>query len=70
MIVNGACRGHKVVPVETLNGELVGYLCTECDEALPANYACDDCQWVDVTTLADDASHYVVSRKCYQHAGV
>lgn len=33
-----SCVHLEPVPVETLDGELVAWLCPECDEALPANW--------------------------------
>ena len=68
MVVKFDHRHGDAVEVRTVVGELVGYLCSECDEALPINYDCDDCMWVEVTAFTDAELSYVLGRPCHRHA--
>lgn len=36
---NGACSHYTAEAVFTVDGQHVGYLCPECDRALPANWS-------------------------------
>lgn len=61
--------GHQVEPVTLLSGELVCYLCVDCDyERLPTNYMCQECNWVEVTMLEDASPQYVLGYPCARHA--
>lgn len=62
-------RGHRVEAVTLLSGEVVRYLCVDCDEVLPLNYDCDDCMWVEVTQLGDDREMFVLGKPCSAHSG-
>jgi hypothetical protein len=61
--------GHEVHSVADYLGEPLAYLCATCDEQLPLNYDCGDCDWIEVTRLCDADPTYIAGRTCSRHGG-
>jgi hypothetical protein len=60
-------NGHRIDPIETLDGHVVGYICADCDEVLPTNWDCPNCVFVETTTMGDVTPSFVLGRVCNRH---
>jgi len=67
-----SCTHETTEPVEvaTFGGadEVVAQVCVTCLEALPANWGCPDCQWVDARQLCDPVPRLLPGQPCPAHA--
>ena len=70
------CSHTDTVPVETIAPHLpestpvvtvVAHLCTSCNQQLPANWGCGDCEWVSVRRVCDPVPTLRVARRCPTH---
>jgi len=71
VIAGRNCPHTDVEPVEVRflgEVEFVAQVCCDCLAALPANWGCTGCSWVEVRTLADGIPQLVPGTPCPTHA--
>lgn len=66
------CPHDDVEPVEVRDRTtgktiVVGNICRQCLDRLPAQWGCPDCEWVDIRSLADTAPRLVPGMPCKRH---
>jgi hypothetical protein len=62
------CQHEETEPVETLDGETVRLLCTNCLESLPLGWGCSDCKWVEDKRACSPFSTLTPGRPCEKHS--
>lgn len=67
------CPHADVEPVEvrsrtTGRAEIVAHVCCDCLAALPANWGCTDCTWVEIRSQADVVPELLPETLCPTHA--
>jgi hypothetical protein len=60
------CDHEKTDDVQLSTGEVVTRICLECDKALPPNWGCMDCEWVDVESGSGHVTRFCVA-PCKEH---
>jgi hypothetical protein len=63
----GGCPHEKPIPVDTLDGEVVAALCTDCDAQLPPGFGCEDCTYAEVSTFGQQGHTRILDEPCRAH---
>ena len=63
------CTHPNTVPVDVRNHhtgatETVAHLCADCLDQLPPNWACTNCEWIELDTRTWCDPHPVIARVC------
>lgn len=68
--MNCSHQTAEPVGVSTFGGreEIVARVCVDCLVALPPNWGCTDCEWVEVLAFGHPGAISVSSRPCPTHA--
>lgn len=73
------CPHDTTVPVEVVQPdadpthapviEVVARLCLDCDDQLPANWGCGDCEWAEERSFCDRYPRRHLTVPCPTHRG-
>lgn len=70
------CRHERTETVEVrdpLDGgagpaTVIGHVCVDCHERLPAAWGCDACEWTEIRRLCDPVPTRLLAQPCARHA--